>query len=113
MDRQQQILTWTSAFLLGVSLQRWFRQWRDSAKERLHSILGRAAQWTAGMRAVESLESVDALFVDDMASDLAGKRTWRRALQLAEVRGASFLDSSRMPQLCVISIIPFFFFNVL
>ena len=86
MDRQQQILTWTSAFLLGISLQRWFRQWRDGLKERLNSVLGRSAQWTAGMRAIESLETTDALFVDDMASDLAGKRTCKKALQLAEVR---------------------------
>ena len=88
MDRQQQILTLTSAFLLGVSLQRWFRQWREGLKDRFNSALGRAALWTAGMRAIESLETADALFSDDMAPDLAGRRMCKKALQLAEVRSS-------------------------
>jgi hypothetical protein len=82
-SRQQQILTWASAFLLGISIQRWLRQWRETATERLQSAVGRAAQWMAAMRAVESLEPEDALFVDDLAGTLAGKRMCRRALQLA------------------------------
>ena len=82
-SRQQQILTWTSAFLLGISIQRWLRQWRETATERLQSAVGRAAQWMAAMRAVESLEPEDALFVDDLAGTLAGKRMVRRALHLA------------------------------
>ena len=81
--RSQQILTWASAFLLGISIQRWLRQWRETATERLHSAVGRAAQWMAAMRAIESLEPDDALFVDDLAGTLAGKRMVRRALHLA------------------------------
>lgn len=62
-------------------------------KDHFHSVLGRAAQWTAGMRAIESLETTDALFADDMAPELAGKGTCKRALELAEVRYLAMVTS--------------------
>ncbi len=86
MDRQQQILTWASAFVLGISLGRWLRQCRDNVRNHFQSVVARSALWIAALRAVESLENDDALFVDDMASSLAGKRAFGRALKMARVR---------------------------
>eukprot|EP00889_Picochlorum_renovo_P006136 jgi/Picre1/33166/NNA_008491.t1 len=90
MDRQQQILTWASAFVLGISLGRWLRQCRDSVRNQFQSIAARSALWIAALRAVESLENDDALFVDEMASSLAGKGAFGRALKMARpVEGQS------------------------
>jgi methyltransferase (TIGR00027 family) len=81
--RQHQVLLYISAFILGISLQRALRSHLINVKEKLSSPPARAAQWMAAMRAVESLENENALFVDEMASSMAGKRTFRRALALA------------------------------
>jgi hypothetical protein len=95
MDRQQQILTWASAFVLGISLGRWLRQCRDSVRNQFQSIAARSALWIAALRAVESLENDDALFVDDMASSLAGKGAFGRALKMARVRWVGMIFSYR------------------
>jgi methyltransferase (TIGR00027 family) len=80
MNSQHQVLIYTSAFLLGISLQRWLRSQMTNAREKLNSPAARAAQWMAAMRAVEGLENENALFVDEMASAMSGKKAFRRAL---------------------------------
>ena len=79
---QNQIVLYGSAFLLGVSIQRWLRSQLVNGRERLSAPAARAAQWTAAMRAVESMDG-SALFNDDMAERMAGKRMFRRCLNLS------------------------------
>ena len=86
LDRQQQVLTWASAFLLGISLGRWLGSWRERRKDRLHGLVARSSQLTAAWRAVESLELEGKLFTDDLAASMAGQDAFATALAAAKVR---------------------------
>lgn len=76
---QNQLLIYGSAFLLGISIQRWLRSQFINRREFLKATPARAAQWMAAMRAVESMDN-NALFHDEMAERMAGKRMFRRCL---------------------------------
>lgn len=102
MDRQQQILTISSAFVLGISIGRWLRQFREHWRERLHSSVARSGQWRAALRAVESLEIDGSLFKDELASVLAGKRAFSRALREAMVRWSPIVREMSCPRRCVV-----------
>ena len=78
-ETQNQIVLYGSAFLLGVSIQRWLRSQLSNRRECLKAPAARAAQWMAAMRAVETMDG-SALFNDDMAERMAGKRMFRRCL---------------------------------
>lgn len=52
----------------------------------MKSAVGRTAQWSAALRGVESLEVNGALFKDELAGVLAGKRAFSRAVKDVQVR---------------------------
>lgn len=73
LDKQQQVLTWASAFILGISVGRWIGSWRERRKDSLQGVVSRSSQLIAAWRAVESLELDDGkLFTDELAASLAG-----------------------------------------
>lgn len=90
---QHQLLLLASSFLLGVSLQRWIRTRIGDASFNLRSPQAKAAQWAAAMRAVESIED-GALFMDEMAERMSGKRAFRRCLGASAKSVSS--DSERL-----------------
>jgi len=91
LDRQQQVLTWGSAFLLGISIGRWLGQWRERRKDRLNNPISRSSQLVAAWRAVESVEIDGKLFTDDIAASLAGQKAFAHALAQAKVSALQLL----------------------
>ena len=79
-------LTWASAFLLGISVGRWLRQWRARRSDELRGAVPSSAQLIAAWRAVESLELEEGkLFDDPLAAVLAGQTQFAKALAAAQV----------------------------
>lgn len=95
LERNQQILTWGSAFVLGISIGRWLGHLRDRRREPRLSTVGESARLIAAWRAVENLETDGKLFTDDLASTLAGQRAFSEALAGAEAIEHDVNTSSR------------------
>lgn len=82
---QHQALTWSVAFLLGISLGRLIGQWRERRRDpKLHGAVANASQIIAAWRAVESLEIEGKLFSDELSILMAGQRTFSEALSAAK-----------------------------
>lgn len=95
LERNQQILTWGSAFLFGISIGRWLGHLRDRRREPRLSTVGESARLIAAWRAVENLETDGKLFTDELAITLAGHRAFSEALAGAEAIDIDADASSR------------------
>jgi O-methyltransferase involved in polyketide biosynthesis len=82
---QHQALTWSVAFLLGISLGRLIGQWRERRRDpKLRGAVANASKIIAAWRAVESLEIEGKLFSDEISILMAGQKTFSQALSAAK-----------------------------
>jgi O-methyltransferase involved in polyketide biosynthesis len=82
---QHQALTWSAAFLLGISLGRLIGQWRERRRDpKLKGAVANASKITAAWRAVESLEVEGKLFSDELSVLMAGQKIFSEALSAAK-----------------------------
>lgn len=104
---QQQALTWSAAFILGVSVSRLVGQWLERRKEPdLHGAVANSSKLVAAWRAVESLELEGKLFTDELSGALAGHRNFSAVLAAAQPYGQAVSDGQPGRRLYKISQIP-------